>query len=98
MAELVGEAAEQDETFWGDSIWQEAESDEDSFVEEEIKPDVFDSDFNDSETEEDSDSDDEKKVARRENTTGAVSDNVMHCAVQFLIFLHSKTNTKSHKR
>ncbi len=74
MAELVGEAAEQDETFWNDDIWQEAESDEDSFVQEEEKPDVFDSDFNDSETEEETDSDDEKKSNKRDSNTASVSD------------------------
>lgn len=64
MAELVGEAADQDETFWNDGIWQEAESDEESFVAEEDKPDVFDSDFDESETEEEEDSDDEKAAKR----------------------------------
>lgn len=50
MANLVGEAAEEDETFWGHEIWQEGDdSDAASYSSEEEKPDVFDSDFNDSE-------------------------------------------------
>ena len=71
MAELVGEAADDDEQFWNADIWNEDEdgSDAESFVEEEeeVKPDEFDSDFNDTETEEESGSDDEgnmRKTAR----------------------------------
>lgn len=63
MTALVGEAAEDDEAFWGHGIWQENESDNESYETEEEKPDVFDSDFNDSEDdgddEEESGSDDE---------------------------------------
>jgi hypothetical protein len=55
MAELIGEAAEQDESFWGNEVWKEDESD-DSFESEEVKPDVFDSDFNDSEDDDEEDS------------------------------------------
>ncbi len=73
MADLVGEAAEEDETFWGHDIWQEAESDEESFEAEEEKPDVFDSDFNDSETEEESDSDDEKAASKKRPAASTVS-------------------------
>lgn len=62
MADLVGEAAEQDEEFWSHSIWQEHESDEESFSEEEEKPDIFDSDFNDTESEDDSESDGELEL------------------------------------
>ena len=71
MAELVGEAADDDEQFWNADIWNEDEdgSDAESFVEEEeeVKPDEFDADFNDTETEEESGSDDEgnmRKTAR----------------------------------
>ncbi len=71
MAELVGQAADDDEQFWNADVWNEDEdgSDAESFVEEEeeAKPDEFDSDFNDTETEEESGSDDEgnmKKSAR----------------------------------
>lgn len=67
MADLVGQAAEDDEQFWGDAVWNEDEdgSDAESFEdEEEAKPDEFDSDFNDTETEEESGSDDEKKMQK----------------------------------
>ena len=58
MAALVGEAVEQDEAFWGDGVWADDQSDESfSENEEEVKPDVFDSDFNDSEDSDDDDSD-----------------------------------------
>lgn len=58
----VGEAAEQDETFWGDGIW--GESDDESFSEVEVEPDQFDSDFNDTEDEGGDDEDDEKNAAK----------------------------------
>jgi hypothetical protein len=69
MADLVGQAADDDEQFWNNDVWNEDGSDADSFKseDEELKPDEFDSDFNDSETEEEeSDSDEEnvKKAAR----------------------------------
>jgi len=68
MADLVGEAAEQDDAFWGHDTWAEGEdeedSDNDSFSEEEVKPDMFDSDFNDTETESDSDDDSEEDKQR----------------------------------
>ena len=65
MAALVGEAVEQDETFWGDGVWADEGSD-DSFSEddEEVKPDVFDSDFNDSEDSDEEDSDGEPNKDR----------------------------------
>lgn len=63
MSELVGEALEQDAEFYEHEIWAEEESD-DSYEAEEIKPDEFDSDFNDSEDDDDSD-DDEEEVALR---------------------------------
>lgn len=60
MADLVGKAAEDDEAFWGHEIWQDGSdaSDAESYSTEEEKPDVFDSDFND--TEDDDDEDDEE--------------------------------------
>lgn len=67
MTELVGEALEMDKAFWEHSVWAEAEDDSgnESFDEneEEVKPDVFDSDFNDTETEE-SDEDEEGQLKR----------------------------------
>lgn len=52
MAQLVGEAAEEDDAFWGNDIWGEGdESDNESYSEEEVEPDLFDSDFNDTEDE-----------------------------------------------
>eukprot|EP01032_Pedospumella_encystans_P020203 gene20203-22956_t len=83
MAELVGEAADDDEQFWNADIWNEDEdgSDAESFVEEEeeVKPDEFDSDFNDTETEEESGSDDEgnmRKTARAQMVKQSKSSNV----------------------
>lgn len=64
MADLVGDAAEEDETFWNHETWQEG-SDDDEFSEEEIKPDVFDSDFNDTEDESDSDDDSEEEGTKK---------------------------------
>jgi vacuolar protein sorting-associated protein 72 len=68
MANLVGEAAEEDETFWNHEIWQEHESDAESYSTEEEKPDVFDSDFNESEDddedEDDSDGSDKEATAK----------------------------------
>lgn len=72
MADLIGQAAEDDEAFWNNELWAEDGSDEESFVEEEdeVKPDVFDSDFNDTETEEENDSDNEdSKSAKSRNKT-----------------------------
>lgn len=59
---IAGDAAEQDETFWGDGIW--GESDDESFSEVEVEPDQFDSDFNDTEDDGDN-SEDEEKVAKK---------------------------------
>lgn len=51
MASLVGKAVEDDDAFWGNSIWGEEGSDNESFEAEDDQPDEFDSDFNDTETE-----------------------------------------------
>jgi hypothetical protein len=65
MAELVGEAADQDDAFWGHSTWEEGQDSEDEeFSDVEIKPDEFDSDFNDTESESDSDDDSEEEKQR----------------------------------
>lgn len=61
MTALIGEAAEQDEAFWGADVW---ESDDDSFSEVEVEPDVFDSDFNDTEDDDNGSSDEEKEVTK----------------------------------
>ncbi|RYH24967.1 hypothetical protein EON65_16065 [archaeon] len=66
MASLVGEAEEEDEQFWGNEVWQENDSDAESYsTEEEVKPDQFDSDFNDTEDDDDDedgdDSDDDRE-------------------------------------
>jgi hypothetical protein len=54
MSSLIGEAADQDEVFWNNPIWADEEEDE-SFSENDeeaqVKPDEFDSDFNDTEDE-----------------------------------------------
>ena len=60
MTALIGEAVEQDEAFWGADVW---ESDDESFSEQEVEPDVFDSDFNDTEDEGGSDDEDGEKEA-----------------------------------
>lgn len=69
MNSLVGEAAEEDNEFWGHEVWQEGEgSDEESFrtVDEEDKPDEFDSDFNESESEDDEEEDlEEERAAQK---------------------------------
>eukprot|EP00603_Paraphysomonas_imperforata_P013610 CAMPEP_0114463670 /NCGR_PEP_ID=MMETSP0104-20121206/7490_1 /TAXON_ID=37642 ORGANISM="Paraphysomonas imperforata, Strain PA2" /NCGR_SAMPLE_ID=MMETSP0104 /ASSEMBLY_ACC=CAM_ASM_000202 /LENGTH=398 /DNA_ID=CAMNT_0001636639 /DNA_START=137 /DNA_END=1330 /DNA_ORIENTATION=- len=78
MTELIGEAAEMDKAFWDNPVWAEGDdSENESFDEneEEVKPDVFDSDFNDTETEE-SDEDEEgqlKAQQRRERSSAAKS-------------------------
>ena len=64
--DCVGDAAEQDETFWGDGIW--GESDDESFSEVEVEPDQFDSDFNDTEDEGGNSEDDEKAVKKTSET------------------------------
>ncbi len=65
MTSLVGKAAEDDEAFWGNDVWNEDGSDAESFVDEEgDKPDEFDTDFDESETEEESDSEEEKEATR----------------------------------
>ena len=70
MNELVGEALDQDNAFYGHDTWDEEESDS-SFSEEEVKPDVFDSDFNDTEDDDDSDDDsEEEKTRKAERTAG----------------------------
>jgi hypothetical protein len=61
-----GDAAEQDETFWGDGIW--GESDDESFSEVEVEPDQFDSDFNDTEDEGGNSEDEEKAVTKTAQT------------------------------
>lgn len=77
MNELVGAAVEEDAEFWNNEVWKEGDdsSEEGSFVleEQEDRPDQFDSDFNDSETDEDgSDSDKESNVAKRASNTQQV--------------------------
>jgi hypothetical protein len=76
MAELVGQAADDDQQFWNDDIWKEDEDDSDAESydeeEEEAKPDEFDSDFNDSETEDEEESDDEAKVQKASKASAMV--------------------------
>ena len=65
MDDLVGEAADEDDAFWGHDTWVDGDEEEDSgaesFSEEEAKPDVFDDDFNDTESSSDEDDDEEEK-------------------------------------
>ena len=62
MTQLVGEAADQDEQFWGADVWEE---DEEEFSEVEAEPDVFDSDFNDTEDDDDDEDDEDEKEAKK---------------------------------
>ncbi len=64
MTEMVGEAAEEDALFWNDNVWAEEESDE-SFSEEEAKPDEFDTDFGESESDDDDDGGSDEEAARK---------------------------------
>jgi len=54
MSSLVGEALDNDETFWNHETWAEDGEDAESFRESDedsdVRKDEFDSDFNDSET------------------------------------------------
>jgi hypothetical protein len=61
--ELIGEAADQDKLFWENKVWQDEDdsSGNESFEEEIVAPDVFDSDFNDTETEESGEEDEKEK-------------------------------------
>ena len=72
MADLVGKAVDEDEQFWNNDIWRDDESD-DSFSEEEIKPDIFDDDFNDSEGDDDDDDEDSDDNRKKVNDTSKVS-------------------------
>eukprot|EP01033_Poteriospumella_lacustris_P000025 gene25-14_t len=66
MNALVGQAADDDDAFWGNDVWQEGGgSDEESFrtVDDDDKPDEFDSDFNDSESDDDEEEDEEEEKA-----------------------------------
>lgn len=67
MNELVGEDADKDKAFWEHNTWAEDEDDSenDSFEEEEIKPDVFDDDFNDTEDDESSSDEENERVASK---------------------------------
>lgn len=69
FTELVGEEADKDKAFWEHSTWNEDEDDSgnESYEEneEELKPDVFDSDFNDSE--DDESEEDEEENLRKSN-------------------------------
>lgn len=69
MNDLIGEAAEEEEAFWNHDTWAEDGDDssgDDSFSEEEVKPDVFDDDFNDTESSSDEDDSEEENVRSRE--------------------------------
>ncbi len=58
MSALVGKAAEEDEAFYNNELWQDGDdSENESYSEESEKPDVFDSDFNESEDDDDDEDD-----------------------------------------
>jgi len=78
MTELVGDALEQDDTFYNNDVWaSDSESGEnDSYVdEEENAPDLFDSDFNDSEDDGSDDDSEEEKVRKGETSQKRKSGN-----------------------
>ena len=88
MNDLVGEDAEKDKAFWEHNIWnEEDDSDNESFEEEEVKPDQFDSDFND--TEDDASSSDEEMKTRVETKRNVRSYNVS-CVTLTLIAMFGK--------
>lgn len=75
MSSLIADVVKQGDQFWNNEDWkQDEEGDENSdssFDEVEVKPDVFDSDFNDSEdSEDDGDGSDEEN---NRPTTAAAS-------------------------
>ena len=76
MNELIGEAAEEEETFWNHDTWAEDAEDssgDESFEEEELKPDIFDDDFNDTESSSDEDDSEEEDVRNKERQQKAKS-------------------------
>ena len=69
MSALVGQAAEEDEVFYNNEIWQEgSDSDAESYSTEEEKPDLFDSDFDESEDSDEEDSIDEDQEKELRNS------------------------------
>jgi hypothetical protein len=73
MTSLVGEAQEQDDTFWGHDTWAEGDADSgnesfrDSDEDSALRKDEFDSDFNDSESDNDG-----EEIAAGENEEKAI--------------------------
>ena len=59
MAALMGEEKEKDDAFWGHDTWADDEQADEEYSGEEEKPDYFDSDFNDTESDDDDDDDGE---------------------------------------
>jgi hypothetical protein len=80
MSALVGQAAEEDDAFYQKDIWNEGsdESDAESYSTEEEKPDLFDSDFNESE-----DSADEESVDQDEERVLKHSEKVISPYLMF---------------
>ena len=72
---LEGEEAENDKLFWGNEVWNEVESEDESFGDVDIldEPDEFDSDFNDSEDTGDSDEEDAETSHRKSTKKDEVS-------------------------
>lgn len=97
MASLVGKAAEDDEAFWGNSIWGEDGSDNESFVAEDDQPDEFDSDFNDTETEDEEESgdDDDRESSKRTKSVSQLFCVSVICVKYFITFLMKFTETHS---
>jgi hypothetical protein len=69
MTELVGEDAEKDKAFWEHNTWEEDDSGNESFSEEEVKPDVFDDDFNDTEDDESSSDEENERAASKRSVS-----------------------------
>ena len=74
MTELVGQALEDDETFYTNEIWNDegSDSENDSYEDdssEAEQPDVFDSDFNDSEDDVNEEDDEHENKLRKEEAS-----------------------------
>jgi hypothetical protein len=100
MSALVGQAAEEDDAFYQKDIWNEGsdESDAESYSTEEEKPDLFDSDFNeseDSEDEESMDQDEERMLKHSEKVRNTV---LIFTYLSHSIFIRKNLNIKNLKR
>lgn len=86
VTELDGSDAEKDEEFWNHDTWEDGSEDEeggggDAYSTEEERPDQFDSDFNESESDDDGDSgaeEDSLRKAERKKTRAGQKRNTLY--------------------